>query len=656
MSKRRTQRSLQPDTTLKPPTRPKPDAQVKLESTPNVPPKNGEMEPAPEPEPRTNHRMSLALTQWLTVERLLWVMIVAVGLTVRVLDLARFSLTDSEAAISNGALGLPQGAPDAMLHAGSFVVGVQALLFALAGASDVTARLAPALAGLVPIIVCYSLRGVLGRWGAMASAALFALSASYLHASRTVNAEIVALAAMLVALAGVTAYLQTRQPRSLLIAAIGLGIGLTAGQAAYTILLIVATFTLITVVLRSSKSIDTPEIDQALQTLRRSPEVTRNAGIAFAITALASATTGLLNPLGLQATINIGADWVSQWTHAATEVPAYYIQALTSYELLPLVFGLGGLVVYLGKGNRSALFFAWWLAVALTFYTLSPVKGPEALLVILAPLLWISGQAIAELFKSLFDDFSLANDGVFILVGLITCGIFGINLGSYAQDGQTNHLVIDGVAVAMLILIGVMAGGFGSLYRASMDSMEAQAEGQPALPIKIAWGAVLRHAMPIVGAVLLAGLSVLFFSASLNLSFRDADDTHEPLVNGATTMEARALKPMLEDLSNRWEGDPHSAAIAADSSIGPALRWYLRDFRSVRYFDTPPVTAREPIVIVAAQSKQPGFNSYASQKLRWRWEKPQQALIGASFLRWLMYRGLHDVPPSYDIIVYAQMK
>ena len=73
-------------------------------------------------------------------------------------------------------------------------------------------------------------------------------------------------------------------------------------------------------------------------------------------------------------------------------------------------------------------------------------------------------------------------------------------------------------------------------------------------------------------------------------------------------MEARALKPVLEDLSNRWEGDPHSASVAADSGIGPALRWYLRDFRSVRYFDTPPATATEPIVIVAAQNKQPGFN------------------------------------------------
>lgn len=656
MSKRRTQRTLQPDTLVKPPARLKPSAKAEAESTPNPPPKNGDTEAAPEPPTRANPRMSLALTQWLTVERLIWALIVGVGLALRLLDLARFSLTDSEAAVSNGALGLLQGVPDAMLHAGSFVVGAQALLFALAGTSDATARLVPALAGLVPIVVCYPLRSVLGRWGAMVAAALFALSASYLHASRTVNGEIVALAAMLVALAGVAEYLRTHQPRSLLIAAIGLAIGLTAGQAAYTILLIVGTFALITFILRSSKAIETPEIDRALETLQRSPEAARNTAITFAIMALASATTGLLNPLGLQATINIGADWLSQWTHAATELPVYYIQALTSYELLPLVFGLGGLIIYLGRGDRSALFFAWWLAVALTFYTLSPVKGPEALPVILAPLLWVSGQAIADLFKSLFDGFSLANDGVFILVGLITCGIFGINLGGFAQDGQTNHLVIDGVAVAMLVLIGVMAGGFGSLYRASIESMEEQAEGNPAPAIKISWPAVLRHAMPIIGAVLLAGLSVLFISASLNLSFRDADDTHEPLIDQATTMEARALKPMLEDLSNRWEGDPHTAAVAADSSIGPALRWYLRDFRSVRYFDTAPATASEPIVIVAAQSKQPGFNSYASQKLRWRWEKPPQALIGASFLRWLMYRGLHDVPPSYDIIVYAQMK
>ena len=58
----------------------------------------------------------------------------------------------------------------------------------------------------------------------------------------------------------------------------------------------------------------------------------------------------------------------------------------------------------------------------------------------------------------------------------------------------------------MLVLIGVMAGGFGALYQASVEAMETQVEGQPAPAIKISWRAVFMHAAPIVGVVVFAGL------------------------------------------------------------------------------------------------------------------------------------------------------
>ena len=162
--------------------------------------------------------------------------------------------------------------------------------------------------------------------------------------------------------------------------------------------------------------------------------------------------------------------------------------------------------------------------------------------------------------------------------------------------------------------------------------------------------------MAVLGSIGLLALGALFVSQSMNLNFNHADDPHEPMVAAPSTMEAQGLTPMLADLSNRWEGDPFSAPIAADANIGSVLRWYLRDFRNVRYFDSPPPTAPEPIVIVAAQGPQPGFVNYAGQKIRWRWLNLAQPTSGLPYLRWLLFRGLHDVPASYDIIVYVQMR
>ena len=56
------------------------------------------------------------------------------------------------------------------------------------------------------------------------------------------------------------------------------------------------------------------------------------------------------------------------------------------------------------------------------------------------------------------------------------------------------------------------------------------------------------------------------------------------------------------------------------------------------------------------KDRQPALENYAMHKMRWRWLKPEQPLDTLSFLRWQLYRGLHDVPASFDIMVYAQMR
>ncbi len=129
------------------------------------------------------------------------------------------------------------------------------------------------------------------------------------------------------------------------------------------------------------------------------------------------------------------------------------------------------------------------------------------------------------------------------------------------------------------------------------------------------------------------------------------------LTGTPTTREARALAPMLADFSNRWGGDPTTAPIAASTSIGPALRWYLRDFQSVRFVAGALTTAAEPIVIVPAGDVQPGFaDPYAAQKMRWRWTATGLPPGAGAFLRWTLFNGIQTVPPSYDIIVYVQQK
>jgi uncharacterized protein (TIGR03663 family) len=650
MAKRRSQR-LRParEAIQKSQTVTRDDGQTPLTATPTL------LE-----QPSTITHYPLPITDWLTVERVLWSAVMLVAALVRALNLAYFPLNDAEAQLAQAAYMLAHGQSDAALRGSPFLVGSNALVFWLFGEFDLTARLVPALVGVLMAALTYRLRDELGRWGALIAGGLFAISATFVYYSRMVNGDLVAVTASYAALIFLWEFIRKQEGVALIRAGIAFALALTSGQTTYTILLCVVSFAALVAVLRATKQVAVPEIESLLMVLRHSPLATRhialaarNGGIAFILVCLTSATAALFNPLGLQGAVDLFTGWLGQWAGANNQAPSYFLQLFFSYELLPLVFGLGGMLYGLARGERFANFAAWWAIVALTWHTLAPVKSASTLLVVLTPLILMAGQVIGRLLTELARNFALANEGLFIALGLLTCGIFGLNLSNYAQTGERNYIIVMTIAVGMLVLIGVMVGGFTAFITSDAPSPTGKSNSD-AFSVNPLWQGVAR-AIQVWGVIALAGLSVLAVRASINLSFAQADDPRELMVESPTTLEARELRPMLEDLSNRREGDPHIIPIAAEVNIGPALRWYLRDFK-VRYFNDVPNTATEPLVIVPAQGKQPGFNNYASQKVRWRWQKPSEPLAGQNFWKWFMYRGLHEVLPSYDIIVYAQQR
>ncbi len=598
--------------------------------------------------------------EWLTVERVIWGIVIAIAAFVRLNDLAWTSLSDSEAALANAALGLFNLNASAATHSSPLLVGLSGVLMAIVGASDAAARVVPALAGLVPVVLTYRLRPLLGRVGALVTALIVAFSATYLYSSRTVNGDSVAFAGIYIALVGLYECVTNRTARSVYVLAAGTAVALISSPIAYTVLLIVAVFAGIAMLLRARRVVDVSDWDMAFYVLRGTPGVAERALAVFALVFAGGATAALLNPGGLQAAANVGADWLGAWVAAPNRTPAYVLDLLVRYELLPTVFGLAGLLFWLSRGDRLSLFLAWWLGAAVTIYILVPDKSPGDMLVVLLPLIWTSGRLVESLANALRRDFSASNEGTFLLLGLITLGIIYLNLAGFVQDGTSSHMVVVLIGVTMLFLIVVMTAALGAYYHIAGDT---PAGGALMLRPAPAWGEGLLRAYTVAGAVILIALAVLEVRAGLGLNFNEADNPREALTGTPTTREARALAPMLADLSNRWDGDPTTAPIAASASIGPALRWYLRDFQAVRFVDGSVTTAAEPIVIVPAADTQPGFaNAYAAQKIRWRWEATALPPGAAAFLRWTLYNGIQIappeqlVPPSYDIIVYVQQK
>lgn len=78
---------------------------------------------------------------------------------------------------------------DPMLH-GPLLFHVGALVFLLLGASDVTARVVPALAGVGVVAVLFAFRRYLGRWGALIAGVLMTLSPSLLFYGRYLRNDV----------------------------------------------------------------------------------------------------------------------------------------------------------------------------------------------------------------------------------------------------------------------------------------------------------------------------------------------------------------------------------------------------------------------------------------------------------------------------------
>ncbi len=107
---------------------------------------------------------------------------------------------------------------DPMMH-GPFLFELNALVYFLLGATDATARVAPALFGTMLVGLPYFLRDRLGRTGAILTAALIAFSPTILYYSRFIRHDIYQIFFMLALVVATFRYLSDRKDLYLYFAA-----------------------------------------------------------------------------------------------------------------------------------------------------------------------------------------------------------------------------------------------------------------------------------------------------------------------------------------------------------------------------------------------------------------------------------------------------
>ncbi len=583
---------------------------------------------------------------WLTVERTAWVGVGFLAATLRAFDLAARPLTVAEASQTLAAWQFVQRSTDA---AGAAAVGSpalytgQVLTFALAGAGDGAARLWPALAGVALALLPWVLKRRLGRGGALLAGLLLALSPTALFHARMADGAILAAAAGLALLAASVRYLDSREPRWLVLAASALGLGLATAPGFWTVLLALATFPLVASVAaratqwRGSWS----ALRVGWQAIRAQPGLgTRAIAVAAAVAVLTS-TAFLLYLPGLGATADLLTAWLRRFLPAGHNPPLVYPLALWGlYEFLPIV--MGSLAVALAARQRSrattqlhpdagssfslTACLAWWAGLALVLNLVGGQRAPDGLLWAVVPLTLLAGQVLGDTLAQVNHQGLWREEGLATLLGVGIVAYAMLQVANYGHSGDGAYLLLAGVGAGLGV--GLASGLW--LWRGR------------GLAVRVGWLAL---------ATVLVAATV---HVTWSLNHLHAGDPRELMVGSATADDLRTFVSQVERLSWEKVGDFHQLPLTADRATGAVVAWALRDMEQIAWVDgVDEVPATQAVVTLAEPSPPIGETFRGTGfRLAIRWQP--WGLWDTDLVRWILYRDGAWPKTTTQLVLWVQ--
>ncbi len=272
-----------------------------------------------------------------------------------------------------------------------------AVMYTLFGASDFTARLAPALMGASMVFMPYFLREQLGRVAAFTAAVLLAVGPSYLYFSRFAREDIYFAAISMALFVVVFRFLD--RPRRWQPAAIGalIALGFATKETMYITGFVAFTFFVL---------LFWRERGGRGDTWARVKSVGWEAWVwalaAFAAVFTLLFTVFLTNPPGLWDGLYESLNyWLGQHeVGRGGEAPYFYVIVLFSTEWPVLLLGLVGTVLAFRQPTVLRAFLVWAFALSLGIYSWAGEKFSWLVLHPLLPLIMLAGLGLQWMWES----------------------------------------------------------------------------------------------------------------------------------------------------------------------------------------------------------------------------------------------------------------
>ncbi|HEY3107594.1 MAG TPA: hypothetical protein VGL23_02515 [Chloroflexota bacterium] len=587
----------------------------------------------------------------LSVEAAAYALLLLVSLLLRFWQLGERPLDPAETRTALASLEVARGGRFPS-DAGALLGFGDALLFAVAGATDAGARFLPALlGGLIPLALLPA-RRQLGRATALLAATFLTFSPLLIDQARVVGSAAIAATLATALVFTLFGYAARRRPRQLYWGALLLAGALTAGASAFSTLAALLTFGLYELA-RAGAGLPA-DLDAALVALAPAnghapgqplPEAARShqrervlTAIGLCLGALALIGTGaMIDPSGIGEGLfaPVGA-WLSAFGPGGRQLPLWSVPlSLVAYEPLALVFGALGALLALRAPRPLDRFLVWWLVVALAVAIASPDRSAALLAPALLPAYVLAAAAVRRLLERVWPGQRLA-----YLVGLAVL-LWG---GALLIVGWGQATLTDAVGVRY---IAASAGLSEERVRQLVAVLPAAALAVALVYLWRRFGPAGRPALGLAAATVLAAATL---HAGWNLAYQVVGLTAELPHREQTVVDVRALADDVDEVSQVLTINRKDKTLVIHESLRYPLAWYLRG-DNVRF---EPRAAGAPAMLILPVDDKPPAGRYSGQRygVVARGEPAPETL--AQLWRWLVYRETSAPTQGRDVNLFVR--
>ncbi|HVX31398.1 MAG TPA: glycosyltransferase family 39 protein [Nitrolancea sp.] len=501
-----------------------------------------------------DHPLSLTSLSWLSVG---WVAVAVVAFLLRVMNFSALPLSLREATLASNALSIVQGGTiPAAAGQAPFPTAMTALALFLFGSSDGIVRIVPLLAGLGSLALIWWLGRWFGRRTALATAALVAISPTFVQASHDASAGGLLIFSSLLTLAAGLAWLERGSGGAAAFFGIGAALIVMSDPVGWIALPLVV---IALVLLSGNHSVSSRAIVPVV--------------LGAIVTIVLISTSLFVHPSGFSDFFreSLRGLWNQRLTNLGETWPLAFFQVVIDETV---AVGLAILAVVFAWRERSrdqprdplVPGLLAWTILGLIAGTLLGGKNVPLYTLTALPLLLLAGAGLEALTRRVnWSDVVTPRGLLFIIAlpitffaALSTYGLLSSDVGTDAVAWIFTFVLVAIVIFAPLLALSIWIG----------RSMPVQA-----------WALVA-----IFFAIVLAGIGL---RAAALLPDTTRTRSGEPLtVGNSTPAVGTTVKQILavsRDMTTFSQDarDPtggHGLSVAVDSTIAQPFAWYFRDF------------------------------------------------------------------------------